>query len=131
VPNRTFTGTVMFINPAVDAASRSAKVVAEVRNEDGALRGGVFVTGRILTGIRRGVLQVPREAILNWDVSRRTATVFLVRGGRAEDRQVTTGTASGPHVEIVTGVAAGEQIVTRGAFALRRGDRVTAAREGA
>ena len=34
VPGRTFSGTVMFINPSVDAASRSAKVIAEVPNGD-------------------------------------------------------------------------------------------------
>ena len=35
LPGRTFTGKVMFINPAIDAASRSAKVVVEVPNRDG------------------------------------------------------------------------------------------------
>ncbi len=45
LPGRTFTGKVMFINPAIDEASRSAKVVAEVPNTDGALKGGSFVQG--------------------------------------------------------------------------------------
>ncbi len=39
LPGRTFTGKVMFINPAIDAASRSAKVVVEVPNQDGAAEG--------------------------------------------------------------------------------------------
>ena len=43
----------MFINPAIDAASRSAKVVAEVPNRDGALKGGAFVKGRIVVGDAR------------------------------------------------------------------------------
>lgn len=131
LPGRTFTGKVMFINPAVDVASRSAKVVAEVSNADGALRGGLFVNGRILLGTRKGVLQVPREAILNWDVVRRSATVFVVRDGRADERRVETGATSGGRVEIVSGLAAGEDVVVRGGFALKRGDRVTATREGA
>ena len=40
VPGRTFSGKVMFINPALDEASRSARVIAEVPNPDGLLRGG-------------------------------------------------------------------------------------------
>lgn len=131
VPGRTFTGKVMFINPSVDPASRSAKITAEVPNPDGALRGGLFVKGRIVVARRPGVLQVPREALLNWNVAERTATVFVVRQDRAEERRVQTGTPEGSSVEIVSGLARGDVVVTRGAFALKAGDRVILAREGA
>ena len=88
LPGRTFTGTVMFINPRIDEASRSAKVVAEVANRDGALKGGSFVKGRIVVASRRDVLQVPREALLNWNVEQQTAEVFVVtrRPGREARR---------------------------------------------
>jgi membrane fusion protein (multidrug efflux system) len=125
VPGRTFTGKVMFINPAVDEASRSASVVAEVPNGDGMLRGGLFVKGRIIVAVRSGVLQVPREALVSWNVAERTAEVFAVRNGHAERCAVRTGTTNGPSVEIAGGLNAGEQVVTRGGFALRQGDRVT------
>jgi RND family efflux transporter MFP subunit len=131
VPGRTFSGKVMFINPMVDAASRSAKVTAEVPNADGALRGGLFVKGRIILSRRPGVIQVPREAMLNWNVSQNTATVFVVRNGQADERKVQTGAANGTSVEIVSGLNAGDTVATRGAFALKNGDRVTVAREGA
>jgi membrane fusion protein (multidrug efflux system) len=131
VPGRTFSGKVMFINPMVDAASRSAKVTAEVPNADGALRGGLFVKGRIILSRRPGVIQVPREAMLNWNVSQNTATIFVVRNGQADERRVQTGAANGAAVEIVSGLHAGETVATRGAFALKNGDRVTVAREGA
>ena len=65
VPGRTFTGRLKFINPSIDAGSRSAQVIAEVPNADGTLRGGAFVQGRVLVTARDGVLQVPREALLN------------------------------------------------------------------
>ena len=91
LPGRTFTGKVMFINPSIDEASRSAKVVAEVVNRDGALKGGSFVKGRILVATRTGVLQVPREALLNWNVEQQTAEVFVVKGDQAEKRAVKTG----------------------------------------
>ncbi len=124
VPGRTFTGKVMFINPAVDEGSRAAKVVAEVHNADGALRGGLFVRGRIVTGVRQGVLNVPRESLLNWNVEKRTAEVFVVQGDQARKCAVTVGTAGEKAVEISSGLDSGDVVVTRGAFAVRDGDKV-------
>ncbi len=127
LPGRTFTGKVMFINPTIDPASRSAKVVAEVRNTDGQLKAGAFVKGRILVANRSGVLQVPREALQNWNVEQGTADVWVVRGDTADRRQVRIGAATATSVEILDGLQAGEQVVTRGSFALKPGDRIAPA----
>ena len=124
LPGRAFTGKVMFINPAIDEASRSARVIAEVVNRDGALKGGAFVKGRIAVASRASVLQVPREALLNWNIEQHSAEVFVVKGEQADRRTVTTGVSNGPVVEIVSGVQAGEHVVTRGGFAIRPGDRI-------
>lgn len=124
VPGRTFEGKVKFINPEFDAASRSARVVVEVPNPDGQLKGGAFVEGRIVVASRADVLQVPREALMNWNVEQQRAQVFLARGGVAEKRDVKTGLSNGGSVEIVSGLQAGEAVITRGAFALQPGDRI-------
>jgi membrane fusion protein (multidrug efflux system) len=132
VPGRTFRGTVRFINPTVSEADRSVKVVAEVPNPDGTLRGGVFVKGHIRTGERTGVLQIPRAALLSWDVERNSGEIFVITGDVAERRAVRTGEVTGESVEIVQGITAGEAVVTRGGFNLRPGDRVQIAKpEGA
>ncbi len=132
LPGRTFTGKVMFINPEIDEASRSAKVVAAVDNRDGALKGGMFAKGRIVVASRDAVLQVPREALLSWNLEQRTAEVWVVTGDQVEKRAVTTGASTDGTVEVLTGVRAGEQVVTRGGFNIRAGDRVAvAAGEGA
>ena len=124
IPGRTFRGQVMFINPTADPVSRSVKVVADVPNEAEELRGGLFAKGRILTGTRAAVLQIPRTSLLAWDVSRREGEVFVVSGEVVERRSVRTGAVAGEYVEVTEGVAAGESIVTRGAFNLRSGDRI-------
>jgi membrane fusion protein (multidrug efflux system) len=132
LPGRTFSGKVMFINPAIDAASRSAKVVVQVANADGALRGGAFAKGRMVVGRRAAVLQVRKEALLNWNLETAKAEVFVVSGDTAQKRVVSTGAASGPSVEVLSGVQLGDQVVTRGAFALKDGDRVVVSKgEGA
>ena len=130
VPGRTFSGKVMFINPSLDASSRVAKVVAEVPNPDGLLRGGSFVKGQIVIARRSGVLQVPREALLNWNVEQHSAEVFLVRGDQVEKKAVKVGATGGGVVEITAGLSAGDSVVVRGGFALSQGDRVVIAKEG-
>jgi len=124
LPGTTFSGKVSFINPAADEASRTVKVKAEVPNADGALKAGLFVKGRIVTGRRAGVLVVPRSALVSWDTAARTAGVFVVEGGVAKRLSVETGAAPGDVVEVVKGLSAGQQVVTRGGFNLREGDRV-------
>lgn len=128
LPGRVFTGKVMFINPAVNEADRSVKVVAEVENGDEQLKGGLFAKGRILTGRRAGVLRVPRSALLTWDVEGKKAEVLVVTGDTARRQPVRTGTISGDLVEVSSGLAKGQQVITRGGFNVRDGDRVNVTR---
>jgi RND family efflux transporter MFP subunit len=123
-PGKEFTGRVSFINPAADEASRTVKVKTEVANPDESLKAGLFVKGRIVTGRRAAVLVVPRSALVSWDTAGRRAGVFVVDGGAAKRLAVETGTVSGDRVEIVKGLAPGQDVVTRGGFGLRDGDRV-------
>ena len=84
LPGKTFTGKVAFINPAVSEADRSVKIVAEVKNEPETLKAGLFVKGKIVTGSRTGVLQVPRTGLITWDVAKKQAEVFVVNGDKAQ-----------------------------------------------
>jgi membrane fusion protein, multidrug efflux system len=127
VPGRSFEGTVAFINPAADAGSRTVRVQAAVPNPSGELRADLFVKGRIVTGTRTGVIQVPRIALVSWDVRAGKADVFVVSGDVATRHSIATGAAAGDAVEIASGLAAGDVVVTRGAFNLKDGDRVVVA----
>ncbi len=128
MPGKTFAGKVMFINPIVNEADRSIKVVAEVDNRDEQLKSGLFVTGRIKTGERRGVLKVPRSALLTWDVPGKKADLFVVQGNTARRRTVGTGALSGDRVEVTGGVENGDLVVTRGGFNVKDGDQVNVTR---
>ncbi|MDP1990187.1 MAG: efflux RND transporter periplasmic adaptor subunit [Syntrophales bacterium] len=129
LPGRTFKGTVMFINPAVNEADRSVRVIAEVNNAAGELKGGLFVQGRIVTGKRDGVILVPREALSGWDVAGRKARLFIVEGDRAKSREVRTGLATESGVEITAGLKPDETYVVRGAFNVKEGDTLIIARK--
>ncbi|MBE0569653.1 MAG: efflux RND transporter periplasmic adaptor subunit [Deltaproteobacteria bacterium] len=121
-PGREFDGKVAHINPSVSPGDRSVRVIAEVRNVPEVLKGGLFVKGRIATGGRKGVVQIPRAALLSWNVAARKGQVFVVDNGIARRREVTTGAVQRDRVEIPSGLRPGETIVTRGAFLLSDGD---------
>jgi RND family efflux transporter MFP subunit len=124
IPGETFTGKVMFINPVVNESDRSVKVTAEVKNASEQLKGGLYVKGRIITGKRTGILRVPRVALLSWDVAGKKGDLFVVKGEIASRRTVQTGAVMGDFVEIISGLASDEEVVVRGGFNIKDGDRV-------
>jgi len=129
-PGREFDGKVAHINPSVSPGDRSVRVIAEVRNVPEVLKGGLFVKGRIVTGSRKGVVRIPRSALLSQDVARRKGEVFLLDNNVARRRAVATGSIEGEIVEIVSGLRPGETVVTRGAFLLSDGDAVKVSGNG-
>jgi len=82
------------------------------------------VKGRIVAGTRRGVLQVPRSALVNWDRIKNTGQVLVVDKVTARLAPVRTGAAADERVEIVSGLRGGATVITRGGFNVRQGDRV-------
>jgi len=131
LPGRIFKGTVMYVNPELNSSDRSLKIIAEVRNQNDELKGGLFAKGRIITATRAAVLQIPRSALASWDNSSGKGTLFVLNGDSVRNRPVTTGVLSGDLVEIVTGITAGERFVSRGGFNLKDGDKVLAGAAGA
>jgi multidrug efflux pump subunit AcrA (membrane-fusion protein) len=86
----------------------------------------------MIVGGRTGVLQVRKEALLNWNLETAKAEVFVLAGDKVQKRVISTGLGGAATVEVLSGLQAGDQVVTRGAFALRDGDRVIVSKgEGA
>jgi membrane fusion protein (multidrug efflux system) len=108
-PGKTYTGQVRYVSPALQTDSRTLIVEAVVVNADGSLKPGTFATARIEQANSTPGILVPATAVRT--VSG-TSRVFVVAGGRAEERLVTTGPALGDRVEIMTGLKAGEQVAT-------------------
>lgn len=124
LPDKTFSGKVKFVNPVVDQADRSVKVIAEVENASGELKAGLFAKGRILTGTKRNVLQAPRSALIGFNVEAKKAGLYVVEGESARYRNVATGAVMGDRIEIASGLHPGERLVVRGGFNLKGGDKV-------
>jgi RND family efflux transporter MFP subunit len=126
-PGRTFAGKVMYINPELSSADRSLKVIAEVRNVPESLKGGLFAKGRIVTGVRSQVLQIPRSSVGAFDTVAKKGRLFVLENGAVRKREVVSGVVNGDMIEISSGLKTGEQYVVRGGFNLQDGDKVAVA----
>lgn len=125
LPGRTFEGRVKRLNPLVNTADRTGRIMAEVENRDGILKGGSFGRGQILVEERPDTLTVPKDALIGWNLEKRTARVFLMdESGTAHLREVQTGLSSEGRVEILSGLGESDSVITRGGFNLRDGDKV-------
>jgi membrane fusion protein (multidrug efflux system) len=116
-PGENFRGQVRYLGPAVRRASRDLVVEAVISNRDRRLRPGMFATAQVRVGETRAAL-VPASAVREQAGEPR---VFVIAGGRLEERLVEVGAADGAEVVVRAGVRAGEQIATPATPALHDG----------
>ena len=121
------TGTITAINSVVDEATRNIQVQATLANPEGKLRPGMFVEAQVVLGAGTAVVALPTSAI---SYAPYGDSVFVVGDMKGPDgkpykgvRQqfVKLGGARGDQVAVVSGVRAGEEVVTSGVFKLRNG----------
>jgi len=122
-PDRSFTGRVRFVSPAVRADSRSLVVEAVVANESGELKPGLFATARIEKPERSPAVLLPRTAVGTVADAFR---IYVIDGGRASARLVTLGQTVGDQVEITSGIKPGELVAITSIERLSDGSPVTA-----
>jgi membrane fusion protein (multidrug efflux system) len=106
-----FTGEIYAINPLIDSATRSLTVRGRLDNNDGRLRPGQFANLQLTIGAREKTLFIPEQAVIPQP---QTNLVFKVVAGKAEMVPVTLGQRSKGWVEVVSGLAAGDVVVTGG-----------------
>jgi membrane fusion protein (multidrug efflux system) len=120
-PGEEFAGKVASIDSRVDPTTRSVTVRALLPNDRGMLKPGMFLTVLLTRGASNALL-VPEQSLVP---EQGNVFVFVVRDNRVEKRQVRTGERRVGEVQIVAGLAVGEQVVTEGTQKLRDGAPVT------
>jgi membrane fusion protein, multidrug efflux system len=125
-----FSGRVTAIDSTVDEATRNVQVQATLPNPDGKLRPGMFVQTAVILGASRPVVTLPASAI---SYAPYGDSVFVVTdlkdpNGRpyrgVRQQLVKLGGARGDQIAVVSGIKAGDEIVTSGVFKLRNGAAV-------
>jgi RND family efflux transporter MFP subunit len=123
-PGKIYSGRIAYIYPSMDPTTHTAKVRIELPNPNFDLKPQMFADVQIKVDYGNKIL-VPQDAVLN---SGNQQTVFVVReGGNFEPRKVTLGPAVEGNVVILSGLKAGETIVTSGNFLIDSESRMKSA----
>lgn len=119
-PGRSFRARIAFIDPVLDAESRTVTVRAELENSGGLFKPEMFVQGTLQTsGAGKRGLVVPKSAVL-WTGKRSVVYVKVPNTSvpSFEFREVELGDAVANGYVALSGLEAGEEVVTEGAFAI-------------
>jgi Cu(I)/Ag(I) efflux system membrane fusion protein len=116
--NKTFKGTVDFIDPILDTRTRTVKLRVVLNNSKDAFKPGMFVEGKIkgITSTEEQVLTIPSSAVL-WTGER---SVVYIKGNPNQSifemREITLGNKISDNYEVLEGLNNGDEIVTNGTF---------------
>jgi membrane fusion protein (multidrug efflux system) len=127
-PDQRFDGVLTAINPDLDQTTRSVRLQATFKNNDQRLRPGMFVRVEVELPDAQTVLAIPATAILSAPYS---DSVYVIETRPAKDggkpqqvvRQqlVRTGRSRGDFISVISGLKAGDRVVSAGIFKLRNG----------
>lgn len=104
-------GKLLFSDLAVDPATGTVALRAEVPNPDGFLLPGMFVRARVQQAVAEQGITVPQRSVQR---NPQGAFVMVVKEGKAEVQPVTTGSAQGDVWVITDGLKGGEQVIVEG-----------------
>jgi membrane fusion protein (multidrug efflux system) len=105
-------GRISRINPTADPATRQILIYVDVPNPQERLVGGLFVSGRVVTGEVAAAVAVPAPAV-RYEGESRTPYVYVIDGGRIARRRVTVGIRDDDRslIEITAGIASGDTVL--------------------
>jgi membrane fusion protein (multidrug efflux system) len=119
--NGKFTGVIYAIEPRIDQETRTLHLRAQCPNPHGALFPGSFVKIELELGNRGSSLMVPTESLVP---ELKGQKVWVVKMGKAESRKVETGLRTDAYIEIMSGLNAGDTVLTTGLMSVKSGAKV-------
>ena len=117
-PNKTFDAKISFIDPILDNSTRTVTIRATLNNSNNLFKPGMFITGKIASKnvTEEEQLFVPSSAVM-WTGERSLVYVKVKTDAPVfEMREVMLGSRRGEQIEVTSGLAMGEEIVTNGTF---------------
>ena len=103
-----YRGRVARLSPAITEGNRTLAIEAEVPNEAGRLRPGMFARADIVTDEALSIV-VPHAALV---VFAGVEKVLVVKDNKVIEQRVRSGRRVGDRVEILEGVAPGDVVIT-------------------
>ncbi len=116
-----YSATIYAIEPQVDIATRTLKVRAIADNKEGKLYPGTFANVTLPLQTVNDAILVPTESLIPVQNGK---VIFVSKGGKAQEVKVETGTRTDRMVRILSGIKAGDTILTSGVMSLKNGSPV-------
>jgi membrane fusion protein (multidrug efflux system) len=131
-PGQILTGKITTVNPLVDVATRNVEVEVTVANPKYELVPGMFASVNVQVGEPQPYLTLPQTAV---SFNSYGEIIYIITQAGKDDKGhpiltahqtfVTTGKTRGEQIAILTGLKAGDLVVTSGQLKLKNGSRVT------
>jgi Cu(I)/Ag(I) efflux system membrane fusion protein len=114
LPGVTYRGRVRFIEPEVSEKTRTIQLTLDVPNRDRRLRVGMYATVVFEPVAAVDAITVPAESVIR--TGQRDVVVVALGGGRFAPREVVLGPQGNGHIQVLEGLADGDEIVTSAQF---------------
>ncbi len=109
------------IEPMVDLATRTLKMRAIAENPEGKLYPGTFASVMLPLEVVDDALLVPTESLIPIQNGK---MIFISKGGKAKQIEVETGSRTDSLIRVISGIKAGDTILTSGVMSLKDGTPV-------
>ncbi|HJS01273.1 MAG TPA: efflux RND transporter periplasmic adaptor subunit [Flavobacterium sp.] len=111
-----FKAKIYAIEPSVEIATRTLQVRAITENKDGKLFPGTFADVELPLAVIKDAIVVPTEAVIPVQNGKK---VFISENGKAKEIMVETATRTDASLLILSGLKAGDTVITSGVMALK------------
>jgi RND family efflux transporter MFP subunit len=121
-PGKVFNGVISFISPQADQTHNYPVEIMVDNASQSILRSGTFVYADFSRKTKQQMLVIPREALTE---SVKNASVYVVENNIARQKMIQTGVELGGNIQVISGLSAGDQVVTSGQINLKDGSPVS------
>lgn len=119
-------GKLAFTDTTVDPSSGSVTIRARFPNPDGTLLPGMYVSAKIVQGVRHNAILVPQQGVSH-DAHGDAVALVLGSDGKVAERKLVLGTALGDKWIVDSGLKAGDRVIVEGLQQVKPGDAAKAA----
>lgn len=116
-----YTAKIYAIEPEVEISTRTMQVRAITENRDGKLVPGTFANVELPLDIIKDAVVIPSEAIVPVQNGKK---VFIMKDGKAKETMIETTTRTDASVLVLSGIKAGDTLITGGVMSLKEDDAV-------
>ncbi len=135
LPEKTFSGVLQSIDPAIDPLSRTVEIEVIYQNQNNILQSGMYGQFLIELDKKSGVVVLPDNAVISRtavEIDRTTGVlltskkhfVFIVNSDTAREIPVETGIESYGRAEIIKGLTPGDRVIVVGQRIVKNGQKV-------